>query len=103
MNRLPERCCAELERFLEPRLFQSLCDPARIAILSRLAVADRELTVSEVSSGCGVHLSGASRHLAILREAGVVSARKCGRQVLYRANVTDLAATLRGLADALEA
>ena len=100
---LPERCRADLERFLEPRLFQALCDPARIAILSQLAAADRELTVSDVSTCCGVHLSGASRHLAILREAGIVSARKCGRQVFYRANVGELAGTLRGLADALVA
>ncbi|MCP4248139.1 MAG: helix-turn-helix transcriptional regulator, partial [bacterium] len=44
-----------------------------------------------------------SRHLATLREAGVVEATKAGKEVHYRVCFTDLVSTLRQVADAIEA
>jgi DNA-binding transcriptional ArsR family regulator len=97
-----EACREAMARHLRPALFRALCDPTRIALLGRLAVATRPLTVTEVSDCCGVHLSGVSRHLAQLRDAGVVTAEKAGREVRYRLDCDELTRALRGLADAID-
>ena len=100
--RLPAECTDALARHLRPDLFKALCDPKRLALLAELAVSAEPLTVSDASACCDVHLSGASRHLAMLREAGVVVAEKTGREVRYRLDVGAVVGALRGLADALE-
>jgi hypothetical protein len=43
-----------------------------------------------------------SRHLALLRDAGVVEAERSGRSVNYRVRYEAVAELLRGLADAVE-
>ena len=93
----------DLERQLDPELFRALGDATRLEVLLRLAAADGPIGVTSVADCCGVHLSGVSRHLAILRRAGIVRARREGREVLYDFDAATLAKTLRSLADALEA
>jgi len=95
-------CDPVLESWMQPELFKALGDPVRLTLLRRLAGAQRPLTVSEVSECCGVHLSGVSRHLAVLRRAGVVTAVRNGREVLYRLEFQTLGRTLSDLARALE-
>ncbi|HSM93972.1 MAG TPA: metalloregulator ArsR/SmtB family transcription factor [Anaeromyxobacteraceae bacterium] len=95
-------CCPTLRRWLEPTLFKALGDPTRLGLLVQLADGGGERTVSELGSCCDVDLSVVSRHLRLLRDAGVVEARKQGKAVLYRARGRALAAILRNLADALE-
>ncbi len=102
-NPVPKACRTALAESFRPELFKALCDPNRIAVVCRLATASRPLTVTEVSDCCGVHLSGVSRHLATLRDAGVIRAEKHGREVRYELDSERLTTTLRGLADALEA
>ncbi|MCZ6596718.1 MAG: metalloregulator ArsR/SmtB family transcription factor [Planctomycetota bacterium] len=99
---LPGACADSLQRHMRPELFRALCDPTRLAVVGRLATASRPLTVTEVSGCCGVHLSGVSRHLALLREAGVVCAEKQGREVRYALDCAGLTQVLRGLADAID-
>jgi ArsR family transcriptional regulator, arsenate/arsenite/antimonite-responsive transcriptional repressor len=99
---LPEACSAALARHLRPELFKALADPRRLALLAQLAVAAEPLTVTQASGCCGVHISGVSRHLAALRDAGVLHADKRGREVAYRLDFQTLVGALRGLADALE-
>jgi DNA-binding transcriptional ArsR family regulator len=94
---------AALCRSFQPELFRALADPTRIALVVRLATGGAPQTVTEVSSCCGVHLSGVSRHLAILRDAGVVQVEKEGREARYRLDCAGLSATLRELADAIDA
>ncbi len=94
--------CCELGELLEPRLFRALSDPNRLALLSRLAMSAEPRTVGELESCCPIDLSVVSRHLAILRDAGVVTARKQGRQVFYSVCCQPLAALLRSVAAALE-
>jgi len=84
------------------KLFKALADESRLALVSRLACAAAPVTVTAVSDCCGVHLSGVSRHLAQMREAGIVTARRSGREVLYSLNATAVAAALRDLAQTLE-
>ncbi len=95
-------CCPQIQALLDPRLFKALCDPTRIAILARMAQSPDPCTVSQMAHCCPVDLSVVSRHLAILREAGVVKAQKRGKEVWYQVRFTELAATLRKIADAIE-
>ena len=83
-------------------VFKALADPSRMAILARLAPLPHGVPVSEVAACCPVDLSVVSRHLKLLREAGLVAAERRGRQVLYRAQIDDLVTLLRQVADALE-
>ena len=91
-----------LQSQLRPELFRALCDPNRLTLVARLASASAPLTVTEASTCCGVHLSGVSRHLAMLRDAGVVRATRHGREVRYELDCGALASALRQFADALE-
>ncbi len=97
------KCCVALKQWLSPGLFRALGDPNRLAILVALSDGGRERTVSDVAECCPVDLSVVSRHLRTLREAGVVEARKQGKEVLYRVRFDALVTILRNLADALEA
>lgn len=91
-----------LERYLDPTIFKALGDPTRLALLSRLATASGPQTVTELSSCCGVHLSGVSRHLKMLHDVALIRSERQGREVRYRLDCGALTATLRGMADALE-
>jgi DNA-binding transcriptional ArsR family regulator len=100
----PPTCqCADLQRWLSPALFRALADPSRLALLVALADGGRERTVTEVAGSCPLDLSVVSRHLRTLRDAGVVEARKEGKEVRYRVRFDAVVVVLRNLADALEA
>lgn len=90
-------------RHWSPEVYRALGDPNRLALLVRLATAIRPLTVTELADCCGVHISGVSRHLALLRGAGLVRSQRAGREVRYDLDLEALTARLRGLADAIEA
>ncbi len=92
-----------LREHLAPTLFKALGDPNRLALLSRLAECRRDCTVGELAECVRVDLSVVSRHLAQLRSVGVLEAEKIGKEVHYRLNCSRLAATLRSIADALDA
>ncbi len=96
-------CCNGLLPYLPPELFRALSDPTRVAILARLATACREQTVSEVAECCPIDLSVVSRHLRTLKDAGVLSAEKRGKEVFYTVRARELSQLLRNLADALDA
>ena len=96
-------CCPGIAELLEPRFFKALCDPNRIAILARLAQCCAPRTVSQIAECCPVDLSVVSRHLAMLRDAGVLDAHKRGKEVYYTVRFSKLVSTLRALADGLEA
>jgi len=92
-----------LQDQFDPELFRALGDETRLALVARLAQAAEPMTVTEAAECCGVHLSGVSRHLAALRNAGIVEAQKHGREVRYSLDCGALALLLRDLAGALEA
>lgn len=103
MNKLNENdCCSGLEELLLPRMFKALGDPNRVSILIRLAECCAPCSVSEVADFCPVDLSVVSRHLAILREAGILEAQKRGKEVYYTVCSQTLVDTLRSIADAIE-
>lgn len=96
-------CCPGLQALLSPRLFKALSDPRRLSLLVRLADEGRPCTVGHLAEGSGIDLSVVSRHLAILREAGIISCEKQGKEVRCSVQTGAVAQILRDLADALEA
>lgn len=87
---------------LSHQLFRALGDPTRIRLIELLAERCRACSVSELADCLDVDLSVVSRHLALLRAAGVLRAAKTGRTVLYEIQFDALAEVLRGIADALD-
>lgn len=64
-------------------LFTALADPTRRALFERLC-RDGELTVSALTAGAGVSQPAVSKHLGVLKRAGLVEDRVSGRQSHYR-------------------
>jgi DNA-binding transcriptional ArsR family regulator len=62
-------------------LFRSLGDPARLAIVRRLASGPARVT--DLTAELGLAQSTVSKHLACLRECGLVSVRAVGRASVY--------------------
>jgi ArsR family transcriptional regulator len=96
-------CCAGLEGLLSPRLFKALSDPRRLQLFVRLADEGCACTVGQLADGSGVDLSVVSRHLAVLRDAGVIHCEKRGKEVWCTVRTGEVAGILRDLADALDA
>ncbi len=96
-------CCGDVAELMQPAFFKAPSDPNRIAILARLAECCRACTVSEIAECCPVNVSVVSRHLAMLRDAGILEARKVGKEVHYSVRYSALADSLRQIADAIDA
>jgi DNA-binding transcriptional ArsR family regulator len=71
-------------------VFKMLADPTRRAIFERL-VQDGEQTVRALTERAGVSQPAVSKHLRVLRLAGLVRHRPLGRSVHYRAEANGLA------------
>ena len=95
--------CSGLQGLLSPKLFKALSDPRRLSLLVRLAEERAPRTVGHLAEGSGVDLSVVSRHLAILREAGIIVCQRRGKEVWCVVQTPAIAKILRDLADALEA
>lgn len=64
-------------------ILQSLADPTRLRIIRLFTAAGEELCVCELVDALGVPQYNVSRHLSVLRRAGILSERKEGRWVYY--------------------
>lgn len=71
-------------------VFRSLADPTRRAILERL-IREGELTVGVLTEESGVSQPMVSKHLGVLKSAGLVRDRRDGRETHYRAQPKGLA------------
>lgn len=67
------------------RVLKALAHPARLAAVDELANGER--CVCELQQLIGSDMSTVSRHLSILREAGVIIDEKRGNQVFYSLRV----------------
>ncbi len=65
-------------------LFRSLADPTRRAIFERLC-REGELTVGALTVEARISQPAVSKHLAVLKQAGLVKHRHEGRQTHYSA------------------
>ena len=66
----------------ENQVFHALADPSRRAIFESLTRG--EAAVKDLTARFDISQPAVSQHLAALREAGLVSGRREGRQVFYR-------------------
>jgi rhodanese-related sulfurtransferase/DNA-binding transcriptional ArsR family regulator len=83
------------------RIARALGAAARLELLDFLAQGER--SVEELAGVAGLSVANTSKHLQQLRSAGLVQARRAGKQVRYSLGddgVLDAVAALRGLAEA---
>jgi DNA-binding transcriptional ArsR family regulator len=78
----------EYSRHLDA-VFQALSDPTRRAMLGQLA--ERELTIGELATPFKMSFAGASKHVRVLEDAGLVSRTIRGRTHLCRLEAARLA------------
>ena len=71
-------------------LFKMLGDPTRRAIFEQLC-REGEQTVRALTARAGVSQPAVSKHLGVLRQAGLVLDRQDGRQTHYSAQLSALA------------
>lgn len=78
---------------------KSLAHPARLAVIEYLK--DGEATVGQMVGELGVEQSALSKHLAILRQAGILSSRQEKVNVYYAIKDKDIFVVLRPIAEIL--
>src|SRR5712691_4967444 len=81
---------ARMPLLVRARFFDGLADPARLALLEALRHGER--TAGELAASAVLSPSSASKHLACLRDCGLVESRQDWRHVNYclAAGVGDL-------------
>jgi DNA-binding transcriptional ArsR family regulator len=71
-------------------LFKTLADPTRRALFERLC-REGEQTVGALTERAGISQPAVSKHLSVLKQAGLVRDRHEGRQTHYSAQLRALA------------
>ncbi len=71
-------------------VFRAIADPSRRLMLRRLSAGSRP--ASELGRGLSMSQPAVSQHLKVLREAGLVSSSRRGRQHVYRLRADGLRA-----------
>jgi DNA-binding transcriptional ArsR family regulator len=74
-------------------LFRTLADPTRRAIFERLC-REGEQTVRALTAQAGISQPAVSKHLRVLKQAGLARDRHEGRQTHYSAEVGALGALI---------
>lgn len=75
-------------------VLKAMADSTRFQIL--WSVAEEERSVGQLSELMGAHVAAVSQHLAKLRAAGLVSSRRDGTRVFYRAANPQVRSVLEG-------
>jgi DNA-binding transcriptional ArsR family regulator len=68
---------------MDPTVLAAMGEPTRFAIVQLLRDGGRP-SVSEVADALGIRQPQATKHLQVLREAGVVRAERDARRVVHR-------------------
>src|SRR5688572_16761424 len=84
-------------------LYRLLGDEARLRLLRVLAGRHGRLNVTELTAVLGIAQSGVSRHLRLLKEAGLVAEERGGGFSFYRLSPALLDGDFGGLWAALQA
>ncbi len=67
---------------VQAEIIKALAHPSRLYIVSELA--KREICVCDLTEMVGADISTISKHLLVLKNAGIVSTRKEGTQIFYK-------------------
>ncbi|UQZ85664.1 Transcriptional repressor SdpR [Paenibacillus konkukensis] len=70
-------------------VYSAIADPTRRALLRLLAGAE-ELPLNELTAHFQMGRTAVSKHLTILKDAGLVTSRKAGRETRYRLHAAPL-------------
>ena len=81
------------------RYFKAFGDPTRLKILTLLST--KEMAVNDIVKKVKLTQPTVSRHLGILRDAGIVIDRRDGQQVYYRLNKESVADCCGGFCNCL--
>jgi DNA-binding transcriptional ArsR family regulator len=73
-------------------VLKAVADPSRYRLL--WALSERELPVSRLAELIEAHVAATSQHLAKLRSAGLVTSRREGTRIFYRATGPQVRALL---------
>jgi ArsR family transcriptional regulator, virulence genes transcriptional regulator len=65
----------------QAQLFQVLTNPRRVLILRVLA--EREMSVGEISALVGTSMQNTSQHLRLMKERGFLNSRRDGQTIYY--------------------
>jgi DNA-binding transcriptional ArsR family regulator len=76
-------------------VFHALADPTRRGMLASLALGEK--SVGQLAEPFAMTLAGASKHVKVLEEAGLLSRRKAGRTHVIRLEAGPLAEAERWL------
>mgnify|MGYP001764546254 CR=1 FL=1 len=76
-------------------VFKALGSPARLAIARTLIEGER--CVCDLVEACGLGWSTTSKHLEVLRAAGIVGSEKRAQKVFYRLELACVAEFIRCL------
>lgn len=87
-----------VSRTQQAEVFKALSHPVRLLILDLLC-QHGELCVCEIFPHLNLDQSTASRHLALLKRAGLIEFRKDAQRVLYRIERPQVAALLASAAE----
>ena len=64
-------------------MLKAIAHPMRIAIIELLDDKNRELNVTQIYTKLKIEQATASHHLNILRNQGIISFRRDGKQIFY--------------------
>lgn len=83
----------------QARIFKALGHPSRLTMAH--ALLKKERNVGELQALVGADISTVSKHLALLKKAGIVAFRRQGTTLFYRLTLGCLAGFLTCTADAV--
>lgn len=84
------------------RVFSALGDEQRQRILLMFG-RDEELTIKDIYDACPLSRTAVTHHVRVLREAGVLTAEKRGKEVFLKPNPDVVTEALDRLRDYIEA
>ena len=97
-----DRGCCGIPGIPDARFLKAIGDPTRLRILAHLIEAKEPQIVNEVSKNFPIDVSVVSRHLAILRDEGILLAEKQGKEVYYSVRYEFLSSILKSFAATIE-
>lgn len=80
---------------MKNEIFKALADPVRRKILELLGEGD--MAAGDIASHFNITKPSVSRHLAVLKSSGLVSAKKNGQKIIYSLEIEAVREIMRWL------
>ncbi|MBE5950813.1 MAG: winged helix-turn-helix transcriptional regulator [Lachnospiraceae bacterium] len=97
LHELMENIPAEQQFFLAADVFSLLCDSTRLRILWLLC--HTEECVSDIAAAVNMSSPAVSHHLRTLKQSGLITSRRAGKEVLYTLAGTKEAGLVHNMID----